>query len=271
MTPDSTDLPLIWNTTQEASAFDPSHWFEYCERISGRSTPVVPSLAIQTVIPAHFQLVCDRYGVRPDNFTLADHPFAVFEHDGVSLVIALSAKGSYAAGGLDELIALGAKTIIFLGGSGAISDKVDVDDMFIPTKALRDECVSLHYMPPSRYAYPSEMLTNALMETSAAQHRPVKSGPAWTIMAHFRQAIPRLRAFRDEGCLVVNNEASSAFAVGHARNVDVAALLNVGDTLASEQFVIPPDHAQLYQAEDAAQQLNIAISTLVRLGKMAGR
>lgn len=271
MTPDSSDLPLTWNTAHEPSAFDPSHWFDYCERISGRSTPVLPSLAIQTVISAHFQLVCDRYDVRPDNFTLADHPFAVFEHDGVSLVIALSAKGSYAAGGLDELIALGAKTIIFLGGSGAISDKIDVDDLFIPTKALRDECVSLHYMPPSRYAYPSEILTKALLETSEAQHRPVKSGPAWTIMAHFRQAIPRLRAFRDEGCLVVNNEASSAFAVGQARNVDVAALLNVGDTLASERFVVPPDHAQLYQADDAAQQLDIAISTLVRLGKMAGR
>ena len=271
MTPDSSDLPLTWNTAHEPSAFNPSHWFDYCERISGRSTPVLPSLAIQTVIPAHFQLVCDRYHVRPDNFTLADHPFAVFEHDGVSLVIALSAKGSYAAGGLDELIALGAKTIIFLGGSGAISDKVDVDDLFIPTKALRDECVSLHYMPPSRYAYPSKILTKALLETSAAQHRPVKSGPVWTIMAHFRQAIPRLRAFRDEGCLVVNNEASSAFAVGQARNVDVAALLNVCDTLASERFVVPPDHAQLYQADDAAQQLDIAISSLVRLGKMAGR
>ena len=88
-------------------------------------------------------------------------------------------------------------------------------------------------------------------------------------MAHFRQAIPRLRAFRDEGCLVVNNEASSAFAVGRARNAEVAALLNVGDTLAQERFVVPQGHAQLYQAADATAQLDIAILALVSIAKTA--
>lgn len=266
MTQVPTDLPLLWDTTGAPSAFDPDHWFEYCERITGRTRPRLPALAIQTVIPAHFDLVCERYGVVADDFTLADHPFAVFEHAGLEIVIARSAKGSYAAGGLDELIALGARHIVFLGGSGTISAEVEVDDLFIPTRALRDEGVSLHYLPPSRYAYPSTRLTEALVAVSRDAPLPVKTGPMWTITAHFRQALPRLRAFREEGCLVVNNEASSAFAVGQARGVDVAALLNVGDTLADGRFSVPIGHKKLYGPADAAVQLDLALAALAMLG-----
>jgi len=265
------DVPVLWDTTAAPSIFEPAHWFEYCERIDGRPRPVLPRFAIQSVIPAHMKIICERHGTVPDNFTLADHPFALFEHDGIEMVLATSAKGSYASGGLDEMIALGVRHVIFLGGAGAISDEIEVDDLFIPTKALRDECVSFHYLPPSRYAHPSQRLTNALLTEANGHSRPVKSGPAWTIMAHFRQARPRLEAFRDEGCLVVNNEAAPAFAVGQARGVDVAALLNIGDTLAHGRFEVPVGHAKLYQIEDAAPQLDIAIAALARFARATER
>jgi hypothetical protein len=86
----------------------------------------------------------------------------------------------------------------------------------------------------------------------------------WTITAHFRQAVSRMRAFRAEGCLVVNNESSSAFAVGQARCCDVAALLNVGDTLVSGRFVVPTGQSKLYGLADSAFQLDLAIAALAR-------
>jgi uridine phosphorylase len=264
---DPSDLPPLWDTTAEPSAFDPAHWFDYCETINGRPRPALPPFAIQTVIPTHFDMVLERFGATADDFTLAEHPFAVFRHEGVEMVIGRSSKGSYAAGGLDEMIALGARHIIFLGGCGAISHEVAVDDLFVPTRALRDEGVSYHYLPPARYAYPSESLTAAVLHAASAASVPVRSGPMWTITAHFRQAIPRLRAFRDEGCLVVNNEASPAFAVGRARGVEVAALLNVGDTLADERFIVPVGHAKLYQKSDAAAQLDIALAALLAVAR----
>ena len=267
MTEPRDDLPLTWDTTEAASAFDPADWFDYCEEITGRRRPVLPVLGIQTVIPAHFDLVVERYGATVDDFTLAEHPLALFDHEGVPMVIGRSAKGSYAAGGLDEMIALGARKIVFLGGSGTISAKVAVDDLFVPTKALRDEGVSFHYIPPSRYAYPSAALTDALLSVCRDAARPVKSGPMWTITAHFRQALPRLRVFQEEGCLVVNNEASSAFAVGQARGCEVAALLNVGDTLVDGRFRVPSGHAKLYNPTDAVEQLDLAIRALSLLAR----
>src|SRR6266481_4093271 len=116
MTSKKDDLPILWDTTEAPSAFDPADWFRYCEAITGRPRPALPRFAIQSVIPAHLQLVQERYGAKIDDFTMADHPFALFEHEGVPMAIGHSAKGSYAAGGLDEMIALGARHIVFLGG-----------------------------------------------------------------------------------------------------------------------------------------------------------
>lgn len=258
----SDELPLLWDTTSAASAFDPADWFDYCEAITGRARPRLPTLAIQTVMPALFEHALERFGVEADDFTLAAHPFALLRHAQRDVVIGYSAKGSYAAGGLDEMIALGARSIVFIGGSATLVHQITVDDAFVPTRALRDEGVSFHYQPPSRYAEPSAALSARLLDAAATHGLTCHSGPMWTTTAHFRQALPRLRAFRQEGCLIVNNEASPAFAVGHHRGVDVAALLMVGDTLADDRFVVPAGHAELYRDSDSSPLLDVALDAL---------
>lgn len=257
------DIPLLWDTTEAASAFDPADWFAYCEAITGRPRPQLPPLAIQTVMPELFAHALERYGAEPDDFTLAGHPFAVFGERGRDVVIGLSAKGSYAAGGLDELIALGARRIVFIGGSATLVHEIGVDDLFVPSRALRDEGVSFHYQAPSRYAEPCAELAERLVAAAGARGVACHTGPMWTTTAHFRQSLPRLRAFRDEGCRVVNNEASPAFAVAHHRGVDVAALLMIGDTLADDRFTVPPGHPELYGARDGAVLLDVALDALL--------
>lgn len=265
-----TDLqhfPLLWDTTDSPSAFDPSDWFDYCEAINGRPRPALPPLAIQTVMPSLFAHALERFGVEADDFTLAGHPFAVLPHEGRDIVIGYSAKGSYAAGGLDELIALGARVVVFIGGSATLVHEIAVDDVFVPTRALRDEGVSLHYQSPSRYAEPCPDLSARLVAAAGQRGLTCHSGPMWTTTAHFRQAIPRLRAFRDEGCLTVNNEASPAFAIGHHRGARVAALLMVGDTLADDRFIVPPGHAELYREDDSRPLLDVALAALCAVGE----
>ena len=43
----------------------------------------------------------------------------------------------------------------------------------------------------------------------------------------------------------------------------MASLLNIGDTLADDRFLVPTDHAKLYQVDDARAQLDIALAALV--------
>ena len=222
------DVPLLWDTSEAASAFDPEDWIALCERETGRARPTLPPDAVQTVSEPQFAAALARFGAATDDFTQAGHPFAVIEHKGRPVTVGLSAKGSYAAGGLDEMIALGARRIVTLGGCGALVPGVAVGETVAATRALRDEGVSHHYVPPGRWVAADPALTEALVAT----HR----GPVWTTTAHFRQSRPRLEAFRAEGCIAVNNESAGAFAVGRARGVRVAALLIVGDSLASGRF-----------------------------------
>lgn len=261
--PDQGDaIPLLWDTTAEPSAFDPEDWFRYCEELNGRPPPRLPELGIHSVMPAHLDLAVQRFGATVDDFTLADHPVATFEFGGVPVVLGLSAKGSYAAGGLDEMIAMGVRRAIFLGGAATLVHDIPVDSLFVPTKALRDDGVSLHYEPPSRYTIPDPGLVAALRRAVQLAGLPLHAGPIWTTTAHFRQAIPRVRAFREEGCLAVNNEAAAAFSVGRHRQVDVAALVMIGDTLAADRFEVPRGHDRLYGQADVQPMLELALHAL---------
>ena len=256
------ESPIMWDTTSAPSVFDPVDWFRHCEEINGRRTPEIPQLAIQTVMPAHLDIAVARFGAVVDDFTLADHPIALFEYKGVPVSLGLSAKGSYAAGGLDELIAMGARRVVFLGGSASLVHHIPVDTLFVPTSALRDDGVSLHYQPPSRYNHPAAALAQSLIDTVTEAGLPGYHGPVWTTTAHFRQSLLRLHAFRQEGCLAVNNEAATVFAVGWHREVEVAALLMTGDTLANDRFEVPQGHPRLYQSDAIGQMLELSLRAL---------
>ncbi len=257
-------VPVLWDTTADPSAFDPADWFAYCEDVTGRPAPHLPPLAVQSVIPGHRHVVETAFGGAFDDFTLAEHPFSVIHYRGHEIVVGLSAKGSYAAGGLDELIGLGARSVIVLGGCGTLVPELHVGDFFAPTKALRDDGVSLHYEPASRYSFPSGSLTSCLLKAARAAGHPAHAGPVWSTTAHFRQTIPRLEAFRREGCMAVNNEGAAAFSVGRFRNAEVASLLLVGDTLAGGRFAVPADQRGLYGAGSAAAALlEVALQALV--------
>lgn len=259
------DMPIAWDTSSEPSAFTPEDWLAHCEALSGRTRPTLPALCVQTVVPTHLQTVCERFGIEPDDFTRAGHPFVTFRYREREVALGASAKGSYAAGGLDELIALGARSIVVLGRAGSLVEQVTVGDFVVVTKALRDEGVSFHYEPPSRYSFPSSGLTRALGEAVAARASQVRAhvGPVWTTTAHFRQTVARVKAFRAEGCLAVNNEAAGAFAVGRHRRVEVASLLRIGDSLAEDRFAVPPRDRFARTREDLWGELEIALDALL--------
>jgi uridine phosphorylase len=260
-------MPLLWDTTDAPSAFDPDDWFEYCTTVNGRSKPQVPGLAVQSVINAplisvHLDLVKERYGAEADDFTLADHPFAVFQAGGQSVVLATSSKGSYSAGGLDELIALGAQKIIVLNVGAALSDRVGVGSFVVASKALREDGVSFHYQAGSRYNEPSPALSEELALAARGLGTTVHEGPVWTNNAHFRLSLPRLKAYRDEGCLALENEVASAFAVGHLRDVEVATLTYIGLSLAENRFAVPP-RSVLYGPQQSERHFDAALAALV--------
>ena len=79
------------------------------------------------------------------------YPVYVMEHQGEEICLAQAPVGSApAAQFMDWLIGYGVRKIISAGSCGVLVD-MEENAFLIPTKALRDEGASYHYVAPSRY------------------------------------------------------------------------------------------------------------------------
>ena len=261
----TTSSPLTWNTSSEESAFDPEDWLSYRERTSGRDRPKLPPLAVQTLIGSVWDAAVARADDAPDDFTAAGHPFVLL--NGGRIAVGRSAKGSDAAGGLDELLALGVQACVSIGGAGALVPELAVGTLAVPSEALADDGVACHYVGPLRYVEADATLAACLRETVAASGAAAHRGRVWTTSAHFRQTVPRLQVFSDEGCVAVDNESAGVFAVGRHRGRAVARLVVVGDTIADRRFHVP-EHAEVPSADAI---LDLAVGALERWQAAAGR
>ncbi len=133
---------------------------------------------------------------------------------------------------MEELVAWGVKKFIIVGFAGTLQKHVEIGDLVLCEKALRDEGTSFHYLPDGEWAYPTphlnEKLKQALIDTQLKFH----TGPTWTIDAPYRETVEEAQLFQSQGVLTVEMEASALFAVAEHRKVEAAALFSISDSLA---------------------------------------
>lgn len=235
------DDPRRIDTTADRSAFEPTDWLTQCAAAAGTDVPRLPRLGVQILMRQPFADCLGRFGATPHPFEPIGHPFALVDDAPEPFVIGWSAKGSGAAGGVEELIAMGVERLVVLGGAGDISGELAVGDVVVASAALRDDGVSGHYQSEGRYAHPSASLTESLAEAIDGRGVPVATGAVWSMTAYFRQTPARVRACRDDGCVAVCNEAAAAFAVGRYRHVEVAAAFVIGDSIADGTYRLDGD------------------------------
>lgn len=159
--------------------------------------------------------------------TVDDKPIAVF-HPGVGAPLA----GAF----LEEVIALGGRKFIACGGAGVLSSDITVGSIVIPECAVRDEGLSYHYLPPSREVRGNPVAIEAIKGTLNKHEIPYQVGKTWTTDAIYRETRKKVNARKAEGCLMVEMETASFFAVAQFRNVIFGQLLYGGDDLGGEQW-----------------------------------
>lgn len=137
-----------------------------------------------------------------------------------------------AAIALEELIAFGVTRFVSVGTAGSLQAHIEIGDVVVCERAIRDEGTSHHYLPPGHDARPSPALTNALAASLDDLGLPYTRGAAWTTDAPYRETRAEVRRYQAEGICCVEMEAAALFAVATHRNVDVAALFTISDSLA---------------------------------------
>ena len=139
-----------------------------------------------------------------------------------------------AAAILEELIVLGAKEIINLGGAGGLTGK----GVYLCNKALIDEGTSHHYAKKRLYSFPNRELTAKLKKTLTKNKINFNTGSTWTTDGLYRETPKAINCYKNIGIKTVDMEASALFSVAKARKIKVASLFIVSDIIGNEKWSI---------------------------------
>jgi uridine phosphorylase len=137
---------------------------------------------------------------------------------------------------LEEMVALGVQRFMSIGTAGALAKGLAVGDLVVCDRAIRDEGVSHHYLPPAKYAVADPELTQRLERALAEAGLAARRGTSWTIDAPYRETVAEARHYQSEGVLTVEMEAAALFAVAERLKVPLASAFTISDLLADLEW-----------------------------------
>jgi DeoD family purine-nucleoside phosphorylase len=148
--------------------------------------------------------------------------------DGEPLTIqATGMGGPSAAIVVEELIALGARTLIRIGTCGAIDPELGLGDLLVASEALAEDGTSRALGAGDRVAADAR-LTEALA-AAAGTHAGAREGIVATSDLFYDAREGMLERWRSAGALAVEMEAAAVLRVAERREVTAACLLAVSD------------------------------------------
>lgn len=142
-------------------------------------------------------------------------------HMGAPMTVAL----------MEELIAMGAKQLVFFGSCGTLDASIPAGHLIVPTAAYRDEGTSYHYMPSEAGDFvdiPTASETAAIIENMGI---PVISAKVWTTDGLYRETRGNMAKRVAAGCRAVDMECSAIMAAAAFRGKKAYQFLYAEDNL----------------------------------------
>lgn len=199
--------------------------------------------------------------VRSIRMANGDMPVYVFDHEGLTIALHLSAIGSAVAGTniVDINWFTGATKFIMFGSAGSLNQNATTGKYVLPTEAYRDEGLSYHYVPPSDYI---TIRNSAFMEAFFLEKGlPFVKGRVWSTDAFYRETRNQVLARQQEGCLAVDMELAGVQAVCDFHGFELYDFLVTGDVLDMPQY----DVADLHGANHDLDKIWIALELAHRI------
>jgi len=121
----------------------------------------------------------------------------------------------------------------------------------ILTGAVRDEGTSFHYLPAGRVVSADPGPAESLADALSAAGVETTHGLSWSTDAIYRETRARVSRRVEEGCLVVEMEASALMAIARYRSIPFGEVVMAGDSLAGREW----QHRGWTTAKSARRQL----------------
>lgn len=222
------EQPFILGFDQNKHAvIEPDHDHEPFHFHSRLLYSFVPKEEINSFLGKHFHRTIGMF----DSISFTPKVYEV-EMDGELFTLCQAPLGAPAATQLlDWLISYGVKEILAVGTAGALVDLPE-NAMFLPTRAIRDEGTSFHYMEPGQFI---DLNTQFIKKVEAQLDKldlEYDEITTWTTDGFFRETPKKVAQFRQLGVSVVEMECAGIAACAQFRKVDFAQLLFTADSLA---------------------------------------
>lgn len=224
--------PILDHPGTGPAVIEPSKLYARRPRIPGRCVLCFFSEVISTHVEGgKLERIASLYG--------EGEPLAVYQMGKGEQAVTVVWPGlgaPFAAATLEELIGLGGRAFICVGGAGVLDSSIPVGQVMLPNEALRDEGTSYHYQRRGRFSRPHPLALRALREACRARHQTAITVRTWTTDGVYRETPAMIERRRAEGCRTVEMEAAAFFAVARFRGVPLGLVLYAGDDVSGETW-----------------------------------
>lgn len=138
---------------------------------------------------------------------------------------------------VETLAALDVDTVMILGGCGTLQRDVDGSEALVIEDAIRDEGTSYHYLDPGQRARADPSVVAGLQEAARSADVPFRVGSTWTTDAIYRETVPEVEQYANQGVLAVEMEVAALLAVADFHDLHAGALLAAFDGVRPEEWV----------------------------------
>lgn len=188
-------------------------------------------------------------------------PVYVDKLDGKEIAFCMAPLGGPAAAQyMDWLISYGVKKVIATGSCGVLKD-IPENYFLVPSRALRDEGTSFHYMAPSRYVETDKGLNKVIEEYFLENNLHYEEVTTWTTDGFFRETADKVKSRVEEGCTCVDMECASLAACAKLREVQFSQIFFTADSLA--------DTSEYNERDWGVASLRPALEMCIKIAKRA--
>jgi len=141
--------------------------------------------------PARVELISQGWDARREVCRVREYTIVSGEKAGIPLTAASHGIGAPSTAVLiEEMVKLGARTILRIGNSGGMDPALEIGDLAITTGCVRDDGTSRTYVIPEYPAVASWEIVAALVEEARAEGVHARTGVTWSLDAFYaRNAI----------------------------------------------------------------------------------
>lgn len=140
----------------------------------------------------------------------------------------------------EELVNLGAKTLVRVGTAGIVRKSVKPGELIIATGSVPNDGTTRQYLDGAPYApVPDQTVVSALSSAAARGGRTVHTGLIQTEDAFYHTKPEHISVLEERGVLAIEMEASALFLIGQLRRVRTGCAVVASNYIGDAQMVAP--------------------------------